>query len=179
MRKIIQTLGATALAATLAAPVLAQDKTITIGTMSWEDLTPITGITKTVLEQQGYTVEVEEFSEWGIAFAALTNGDVDIMAAQTDYVAHDYWTKNMDKLEKISPVSHGLYQAIAVPSYVTINSMDELAANKDMFDGKIIGIEPKSCPSSAASSVSMTQASPSARARSSASWACLAAASLP
>ncbi len=144
MRKIIQTLGATALAATLAAPVLAQDKTITIGTMSWEDLTPITGITKTVLEQQGYTVEVEEFSEWGIAFAALTNGDVDIMAAQTDYVAHDYWTKNMDKLEKISPVSHGLYQAIAVPSYVTINSMDELAANKDMFGGKIIGIEPGS-----------------------------------
>jgi glycine betaine/proline transport system substrate-binding protein len=144
MRKIIQTLGATALAATLAAPVLAQDKTITIGTMSWEDLTPITGITKTVLEQQGYTVEVEEFSEWGIAFAALTNGDVDIMAAQTDYVAHDYWTKNMDKLEKISPVSHGLYQAIAVPSYVTINSMDELAANNDMFGGKIIGIEPGS-----------------------------------
>lgn len=144
MRKIIQTLGATALAATLAAPVMAQDKTITIGTMSWEDLTPITGITKTVLEQQGYTVEVEEFSEWGIAFAALTNGDVDIMAAQTDYVAHDYWTKNMDKLEKISPVSHGLYQAIAVPSYVTLNSMDELAANKDMFGGKIIGIEPGS-----------------------------------
>lgn len=145
MRKIIQTLGATALAATLAAPVLAdEDKTITIGTMSWEDLTPITGITKTVLEQQGYTVEVEEFSEWGIAFAALTNGDVDIMAAQTDYVAHDYWTKNMDKLEKISPVSHGLYQAIAVPSYVTINSMDELAANAAMFGGKIIGIEPGS-----------------------------------
>ena len=88
------------------------------------------------------TVEVEEFSEWGIAFAALTNGDIDIMASQTDYVAHDYWTKNMDKLEKISPVSHGLYQAIAVPSYVSINSMEELAANKDMFGGKIIGIVP-------------------------------------
>ena len=54
--------------------------TITIGTMSWEDLTPITGITKKVLEDKGFTVEVEEFSEWGIAFAALTNGDVDIMA---------------------------------------------------------------------------------------------------
>ena len=79
-----------------------------------------------------------------IAFAALTNGDVDIMAAQTDYVAHDYWTKNMDKLEKISPVSHGLYQAIAVPSYVGINSMEELAAHKDEFGGKIIGIEPGS-----------------------------------
>lgn len=145
MRSFIKALGATAIAATLAMPAFAQDdKTITIGTMGWEDLTPITGITKKVLEDKGYTVEVEEFSEWGIAFAALTNGDVDIMASQTDYVAHDYWVKNMDKLEKISPVSHGLYQAIAVPSYVTINSMDELAANKDMFGGKIIGIEPGS-----------------------------------
>ncbi|WP_109467941.1 glycine betaine ABC transporter substrate-binding protein [Albibacillus kandeliae] len=144
MNSIFKTLAATALAATLSVPALAEDKTITIGTMSWEDLTPITGITKSVLEQQGYTVEVEEFSEWGIAFAALTKGDVDIMASQTDYVAHDYWLKNMKKLEKISPVSHGLYQAIAVPSYVTINSMDELAGVKDQFGGKIIGIEPGS-----------------------------------
>lgn len=144
MRNFISTLGATAIAATLAAPAFAQDMTITMGTMSWEDLTPITGITKTVLEAKGYTVEVEEFSEWGIAFAALTKGDIDIMASQTDYVAHDYWTKNMDKLENISPVPHGLYQAIAVPSYVTINSMDELAANADKFGGKIIGIEPGS-----------------------------------
>ena len=116
MRKIMTTLGATVIAATLAAPVMSQDKTITMGTMSWEDLTPITGITRQVLEDKGYTVKVEEFSEWGIAFAALTRGDVDIMASQTDYVAHDYWLRNMDKLEKISPVSHGLYQAIAVPS---------------------------------------------------------------
>lgn len=145
MNCFVKVLGATAIAATLSLPAFAQDgTTITIGTMGWEDLTPIAGITKSVLESKGYTVEVEEFSEWGIAFAALTNGDVDIMASQTDYVAHDYWTKNMDKLEKISPVSHGLYQAIAVPSYVGISSMEELAANKDMFGGKIIGIEPGS-----------------------------------
>jgi glycine betaine/proline transport system substrate-binding protein len=144
MRNFVTTIGATTIVATLAMPVMAQDMTITMGTMTWEDLTPITGITKSVLESKGYTVEVEEFSEWGIAFAALTNGDIDIIASQTDYVSHDYWTKNMDKLEKISPVSHGLYQAIAVPSYVTINSMDELAANADKFGGKIIGIEPGS-----------------------------------
>lgn len=144
MNTIIKTIGATVIAAALTVPAFAQDTTITIGTMSWEDLTPITGITRKVLEDKGFTVEVEEFSEWGIAFAALTKGDIDIMASQTDYVAHDYWTKNMDKLEKISPVSHGLYQAIAVPSYVTIESMEDLAANADKFGGKIIGIEPGS-----------------------------------
>ena len=55
-------------------PAQAQEKTIEMGTMSWEDLTPITGITKKVLEDAGYTVNVTEFSEWGIAYAALSQG---------------------------------------------------------------------------------------------------------
>jgi glycine betaine/proline transport system substrate-binding protein len=122
----------------------AEEKSITIGTMSWEDLTPITGITKKVLEDSGYTVKVVPFSEWGIAYAALSKGDVQILASQTDYVAQDYWDKNKKKLEKLSPVSHGLFQGVAVPKYVTINSMDELNANADKFGGKIVGIEPGS-----------------------------------
>lgn len=66
------------------------------------------------------------------------------MASQTDYVAQDYWNKNKNKLEKLSPVSHGLFQAIAVPKYVAIDSMDQLNANADKFGGKIVGIEPGS-----------------------------------
>ena len=110
--------------------------------MSWEDLTPITGITKKVLEDKGYTVEVTSFSEWGIAYAALAKGDVQIMASQVDYVAQDYWQRNKNRLEKISPVSHGLYQGIAVPEYVDITSLEQLNDNADKFGGKIIGIEP-------------------------------------
>lgn len=122
----------------------AEEKTITVGTMSWEDLTPITGITKKVLEDSGYTVKVVPFSEWGIAYAALTKGDIQILASQTDYVAQDYWDKNKKRLEKISPVSHGLFQGVAVPKYVTIDSMDQLNENADKFGGKIVGIEPGS-----------------------------------
>jgi glycine betaine/proline transport system substrate-binding protein len=66
------------------------------------------------------------------------------MVSQVDYVTHDYWTKNDSKLEKVSSVSYGLYQGLVVPNYVTINSIDELNANKDKFGGKIIGIEPGS-----------------------------------
>jgi len=117
---------------------------IKMGTLSWEDLTPITGITKKVLEDAGYTVTVTDFAEWGIAYAALTKGDVQILTSQIDYAAQDYWNKNKSRLEKISPVSHGLYQAIAVPTYVTIDSIDQLNENADKFGGKIIGIEPGS-----------------------------------
>jgi glycine betaine/proline transport system substrate-binding protein len=113
-----------------------------MATMSWEDLTPITGIAKKVLEDAGYTVEVTEFSEWGIAYSALSNGDTQIMVSQTDYVAQDYWDRFKDDLEKISPVSHGLFQGIAVPSYVTIDSVEQLNESADQFGNKIIGIEP-------------------------------------
>ncbi|TSD83901.1 glycine betaine ABC transporter substrate-binding protein [Mycobacterium sp. KBS0706] len=125
-------------------PAQAQEKTIKMGTLSWEDLTPITGITKKVLEDAGYTVTVTDFAEWGIAYAALTKGDVQILTSQIDYAAQDYWNKNKSRLEKISPVSHGLYQAIAVPTYVTIDSIEQLNENADKFGGKIIGIEPGS-----------------------------------
>lgn len=120
----------------------AEDKTISMGTMSWEDLTPITGITKKVLEDAGYKVKVTSFSEWGIAYAALAKGDTQIMVSQIDYVAQDYWNRYKSRLEKISPVSHGLFQAIAVPKYVTIDSMDQLNGAADKFGNKIVGIEP-------------------------------------
>lgn len=145
MRTMMNAMMAGALALGLAMPALAQDdKVIQMGTLSWEDLTPITGITKKVLEDKGYTVEVTEFSEWGIAYAALAKGDVQILASQTDYVAHDYWERNKNRLEKISPVSHGLYQGIAVPKYVPIDSLEQLNENADKFGGKIVGIEPGS-----------------------------------
>ena len=144
MKFVWKTLCAAAVVAMTALPGMAQDKTIKMGTLSWEDLTPITGITKKVLEEKGFTVEVTSFSEWGIAYAALAKGDVEILASQIDYVAQDYWARNKRRLEKISPVSHGLFQGIAVPSYVDIDSVEDLNANADKLGGRIVGIEPGS-----------------------------------
>ncbi|WP_331372755.1 glycine betaine ABC transporter substrate-binding protein [Sinorhizobium chiapasense] len=144
MKTLWKALCAAAMVGLTMMPARAEEKTIEMGTLSWEDLTPITGITKKVLEDAGYTVKVTEFSEWGIAYAALSKGDIQILASQTDYVAQDYWDKNKNRLEKISPVSHGLYQGVAVPKYVSIDSVDQLNDNADKFGGKIIGIEPGS-----------------------------------
>ncbi|NWB96861.1 glycine betaine ABC transporter substrate-binding protein [Pseudomonas gingeri] len=144
MKKIWKAVCAVAMVGTMSLPLHAEEKTITMGTLSWEDLTPITGITKKVLEDSGYTVKVVEFSEWGIAYAALSKGDIQVLASQTDYAANDYWNKNKNRLEKLSPVSYGLYQAIAVPKYVGIDSIEQLNDNAEKFDNKIIGIEPGS-----------------------------------
>ena len=142
MQSIMKALAAATMLGLSMVPGYAQEKTIKLGTMAWEDLLPITGVAKKVLEDKGYTVEVTEFAEWGIAYAALTRGDAQVLISQIDYVAQDYWNKNKSRLEKVSVISHGLFQALAVPSYVEINSMEELNANADMFGGKIIGIEP-------------------------------------
>lgn len=144
MKRFWKTMCAVALVGMAVFSAHAEEKNISMGTLSWEDLTPITGITKKVLEDQGYTVKVTTFSEWGIAYAALVKGDIQVLASQTDYVAHDYWDKNKARLEKISPVSHGLYQALVVPKYVPIDSIEQLNDNADKFGGKIVGIEPGS-----------------------------------
>lgn len=144
MKKMWKALCALAMVGLMSLSAQAEEKTITMGTLSWEDLTPITGITKKALENSGYTVKVVEFSEWGIAYAALTKGDIQVLVSQIDYAAYDYWNKNKNRLEKLSPVSFGLYQGIAVPKYVTIDSIDQLNDNADKFGNKIIGIEPGS-----------------------------------
>ncbi len=96
MKKMWKAFCAVAMMCMMSMTLHAEEKTITMGTLSWEDLTPITGITKTVLEQAGYTVKVVEFSEWGIAYAALSKGDIQLMVSQTDYAAHDYWKKKQE-----------------------------------------------------------------------------------
>ena len=144
MNMLKTTILAGAIAMLGAASGQAQETTIKMGTMSWEDLKPISLITKKFLEQEGFTVELDDFSEWGIAYAALSKGDVDILASQINYVAADYFAKNKNKLEKISVVSHGMQQRFVVPSYMPIDSIEQLNSVADEVDHKIIGIEPGS-----------------------------------
>ncbi|WP_336333134.1 glycine betaine ABC transporter substrate-binding protein [Pseudomonas putida] len=143
--RVVYRLFAMIVLACLAAVSQAEEKTsLKVGTMSWEDLTPITAIGKKFLESEKYSVEVTKFSEWGIAYSALARGDVDVLVSQINYVASDYWQKNKQRLEKISVVSHGLRQGIVVPTSMPINSIEELNSVKDQVGEKIIGVEPGS-----------------------------------
>lgn len=138
------TIMAGAIAVFGAASGYAQETTIKMGTMAWEDLTPISLITKRFLEQEGFTVELNDFSEWGIAYAALTKGDINILASQINYVASDYFSRNKNRLEKIGVVSHGMQQRFVVPTYMPIDSIEQLNEVADQVDHRIIGIEPGS-----------------------------------
>jgi len=63
----------------------------------------------------------------------------DYRGGQADYV------KRVAKSIEVVGVSEGpMTQGLAVPKYVTIDSIDELNANADKFPGGIIGIDPGS-----------------------------------
>ena len=144
MKSKIAVLISIALICCLATAAMAEEKkTIKMGVLQWNDLVCPSLVTKKLMEKHyGYEIEVTEFFEWGIAYATLAKGDVDILMSQINFVAYDYWTRYKKKLEKLSASSHGLNQGIIVPAYVPIDSIEEMNANKDKFDGKIIGIEP-------------------------------------
>lgn len=123
---------------------MAQQKPVKMGVMQWETMVMTSRITRHMLERFDVPVEEVEFQEWGIAFAALAKGDIDILVTHVDYAAADYWKANARRLEKLSVVSYGYNAGLIVPSYVTVDSIDQLNDNRDKFGGRIIGVEPGS-----------------------------------
>ncbi|KXU37788.1 glycine/betaine ABC transporter [Ventosimonas gracilis] len=119
----------------------AQDKVIKMGSITYVDTLPLALISKKMLELEGHKVELTTFSEQGILFAALAKGDIEITPNYLNYVNIENWKKYNRRLEKVSVVTHGLYQCLVVPSYVPINSIEELNSVKEQMGGKIIGIE--------------------------------------
>ena len=118
--------------------------TITLGFIpSWTDGLSTAYLLENQLEQLGYTVEMEELTEAGVLYAGLSNGDVDIYPSAWPEVTHaEYMTEFGDQIDDLGAYYDNAKLTIAVPSYVDIDSLDELAANADRFGGEIVGIEP-------------------------------------
>ncbi|WP_286793610.1 glycine betaine ABC transporter substrate-binding protein [Microbacterium sp. UBA3394] len=118
--------------------------TITLGFLpSWTDGLSTAYLLQNQLEKIGYTVEMEELTEAGPLYAGLAQGDVDMYPSAWPEVTHaDYMDEYGDDIEDVGAYYEGAVLTIAVPDYVEIESLDELADNADMFDGQIIGIEP-------------------------------------
>lgn len=126
----------------LAAPAMAGKGKVRIAYVEWDCATASTMTAKAALEQMGYEVEVLPVAAAAM-WQALGTGDVDAMVTAWLPVTHaDYYDKVKDNVEKVSVVSGGAKLGWAVPTYVTINSIDELNANADKFAGRIIGIDP-------------------------------------
>lgn len=118
--------------------------TITMGFLpAWTDGLSMAYLLQNQLEEMGYTVEMQTLTEAAPLYAAVSEGDVDMYPSAWPEVTHvDYMEQFGDGIEDLGAYYDSAKLTIAVPEYTDINSMAELAENADMFDGKIIGIEP-------------------------------------
>lgn len=117
------------------------DKTVSIGYINWDDGIALTHLVEVILEQQGYHVELKNADPAPI-YATMARGKVDLLldawlpATHADYM--EQYGKRLEILGKIYPDAR---IGLVVPDYVTVYSVGELNANREKFEGEIIGID--------------------------------------
>lgn len=120
----------------------AQDKTVRIAYVEWDDATASTTMVKAALEEMGYNVEILSVAAAAM-WQAVGTGNVDAMVAAWLPMTHeDYYAQVKDTVHDLGPIATGARLGWVVPSYVTIDSIAELNDHADRFGGRVIGIDP-------------------------------------
>jgi glycine betaine/proline transport system substrate-binding protein len=116
-------------------------KTVSISVVAgWDEDTAATYMWKELLEQRGYTVNVQEL-DIASTFTGVANGQIDLYLDAWLPVTHEaYWKRFQNQLEVVSDWSEGR-NLLAVPDYVDVNSLADLKGRSGEFGGRIVGIE--------------------------------------
>lgn len=119
------------------------DKKITAAVIpGWTDQIASMYLTKVVLEDKGYTVDIKELSDIAPIYAGTAKGDIDLFEGAPERIQQPQWDTYKSDLEDLGAfATTKLF--LAVPDYVTdVKSLSDLPANASKFDGTIYGIEP-------------------------------------
>jgi len=121
----------------------ARDKTTEIVYVEWSCATASANVVKAVLEtKMGYDVELTPVSAAAM-WQALATGDVDACTTAWLPTTHGhYYDKVKKKVENLGHNLVGTRIGLVVPTYVTIDSIEDLDMNADKFDDRITGIDP-------------------------------------
>lgn len=115
---------------------------VTILYPNWAEGVAFTHLAKVALEDKDYEVELINL-EPGLIYGELSKsnskGDV-FLDAWLPHTHVDYWNDYGDRLEILGEAFSEGTTGLVVPSYVPINSIEELNANADNFGNEIIGI---------------------------------------
>lgn len=125
-------------------PAEAADKgTIRLGYVLWDSEIASTHVVAAVLEDRlGYQVELTSVDA-GPMWAGIASGDFDAIVAAWLPVTHAAYFENVqDRVLDLGPNLEGAKIGLVVPSYVTIDSIEELNQERSRFRGRIVGIDP-------------------------------------
>ncbi len=111
--------------------------------VEWACARAQTYITADILENiMGYDVEMSSLAASAM-YQGLANDEADLGFTSWLPLTHgDYVAQLGDKIEIIGPNYEGAKIGLVVPTYVDIDSIEELNGVKDKFAGEIIGIDP-------------------------------------
>lgn len=119
------------------------EKTITMGIIpSWTDGLSTAYLWKNILEEDGYTVEIEEINDAAPLYTGLAEGDIDVYPSAWPEVTHkSYMDEYGDDIEDLGAYYDDAKLTMAVPEYSDLKSIEDLAGKSADYDGKIVGIE--------------------------------------
>lgn len=123
--------------------VHALGKSVSLGYVLWDSEIASTNVVAAVLEEKmGYDVELIAVDS-GPMWAGIARGDFDALVAAWLPLTHgDQYDRVKDDVELLGPNLHGAKIGLVVPTYVTIDSIEEMNAHSSKFGGRIVGIDP-------------------------------------
>lgn len=119
-----------------------KSRKINVAYVNWAEGIAMSNLAKVILEENGYQVNLLNA---GVApiFASMPKGDIDLFMDTWLPITHEvYIDKYGSTLEDLGNNYDDARLGLVVPSYVEINSIEDLNANKEKFDGEIVGIDP-------------------------------------
>ncbi|TFJ93201.1 glycine betaine ABC transporter substrate-binding protein [Lentibacillus salicampi] len=103
-----------------------EGETIELAYVNWDTETASTNVVALVLEELGYNVKLT-MVDMGIAFEALSSGDVDgMLIAWLPVGAASYYEEYKDEIVDLGPNLEGAQQGLVVPEYMDIDSIEDL-----------------------------------------------------
>ena len=111
---------------------------IILANENWATSNVLTYLTKAILEEEGYEVQVKNFSIEKI-FVEMKQGDVDVFM-DVWYDAHSIYLYEFGEVEDYGAVYEGCQLGWAVPSYSKFVNIGDLTSDPESFGGTIFGI---------------------------------------
>lgn len=119
-----------------------EEKTVKLGVVNWAEGIAMTNLAKVILEDKmDYEVEVTT-ADVAPIFTSVASGDYDaFMDAWLPLTHASQMEEYGDDLEVLGTNFIGAKIGLVVPEYVTIDSIEEMNANKSKFGSEIVGID--------------------------------------
>lgn len=127
-------------------PVRGDDRAsheVELAYVEWSTEIASSHVVEATLEDMGYAVELTAVSPAAM-WEAVANGDVDgLVGAWLPRTHDDYLERVAGRVENLGPNLEETRIGLVIPQYVDdVETIPDLAAHRERFDGEIIGIEP-------------------------------------